>query len=232
MTRHEDITANLALVKERIRGACIRASRDPSSVRLIAVTKTYPLSDMEIVLAAGCEDIGENRVQELEEKIPFLDIPVSAHLIGHLQSNKVNKVVPLVSWIHSVDSIRLLEKIDAACGVLGRRMNILVQVNTSAEESKSGCEPSDCAGICAAAARLSHVDLRGLMTIGPLNGTHEDNLASFRMLKALADENRPHFRAGSYELSMGMSGDFETAIAEGATMVRVGSLIFGQRNYL
>lgn len=232
MTRTEEISLNLGLVKERIAAVCTESARDPSSVRLIAVTKTYPLSDMMTVLECGCHDVGENRVQELEEKIPLLNIPVSAHLIGHLQSNKVNKVVPLVSWIHSVDSIRLLEKIDAACGMLGKRMNILVQVNTSNEESKSGCEPEDCAAICGAAAGLAHVDLRGLMAIGPLNGTFDDNRASFRLLRKLADENRASFREGSYELSMGMSGDFEQAIAEGATMVRVGSLIFGKRTYL
>ncbi len=231
MSRQDEITSNLNSIKERIASACRRCGRDPAGVKLIAVTKTYPASDIEIAVGAGCENIGENRVQELEEKSPLLVCKPVVHLIGHLQTNKVAKAAALADCIHSVDSLRVLEKLETVCGSIDKKINILIQVNTSGEESKSGCSEIECAEICAVAAKSSFCKLRGLMTIGPLDGTDEQNRASFRMLKRIAENNRQFFCDGTFELSMGMSGDFEAAIEEGATMVRVGSGIFGKRNY-
>ena len=233
MSRAEEISSNIGDVRTRIANACASCipPRSPNSVKLICVTKTYPLSDIEIAFAAGATDIGENRVQELEDKVPNLIGKPQIHLIGHLQTNKVAKAAALADWIHSVDSLRVLERLESACSTLNKTMNILVQVNTSGEDSKSGCSELECAEICAIAAKSSFCKLHGLMTIGPLDGSDEENRASFRMLKRIAESNRQFFRDGSFELSMGMSNDFEAAIQEGATMIRVGSLIFGKRIY-
>ena len=223
------IQSNLEDVRNRIIVAAQKSNRDPSSIRLIAVTKTHPAQSAQEVIDAGCFDIGENRVQEILTKVPELTGDFSVHLIGQLQTNKIAKVVPLVNWIHSVDRMDLLVKLDETCSKLGKRMNILVQVNTSNEEAKSGCEIFEVDELCAVAHGSKMLDLRGLMTIGPLGATDEENRKCFALLRELAEENRPFFMDDSFELSMGMSGDFEVAIEEGATMVRVGSGIFGAR---
>jgi hypothetical protein len=176
----------------------------------------------------GISDIGENRVQEIEQKAPLLKGEYTLHLVGHLQTNKVAKVLPLVHWIQSVDSERLIRFIDDKGKNLGRRIAALVQVNTSGEASKSGCIPSECSALCALAAQSSVLEFRGLMTIGPLGGSEKNIRQSFALLRNLGEQVR-NLCAKPLELSMGMSDDFEWAIEEGATMVRLGTVLFGKR---
>jgi len=216
----------LEVVRSRIAAAAERVGRDPSSVRLIGASKTVPAEVLVHAVRAGLEDLGENRVQEAEAKAPLLraDLTDGAgpawHLIGHLQSNKARKAVALFDWIHSVDSPRLADALDRIALELGRTPRVLVEVNTSGEASKEGVAPADAPALIAHVAGLTAIRLVGLMTIGPLAG---DARPAFRLLKQLRDA------AGLAELSMGMSGDFEDAVEEGATMVRVGSALFGAR---
>ena len=209
----------LAEVRARVRAAAERAGRDPASVLLIGASKTVPADRLKGFVAAGLADLGENRVQEAEDKVAAV-VGATWHLIGHLQSNKARKAVALFDWIHSVDSARLADALDRIAGELGRRPRVLVEVNTSGEASKAGVPPDDARGLVAHVKALPHLSLEGLMTIGPLEG---DPRGAFRTLKALKDGT------GLTELSMGMSGDFEVAIEEGATMVRVGTALFGRR---
>ena len=216
----------LASVLGRIRAAAERVGRDPNSVRLIGASKTVPAPVLVQAVRAGLADLGENRVQEAEAKAPLLRAELTDgagpvwHLIGHLQSNKARKAVALFDWIHSVDSPRLAEGLDRIAQELGRAPQVLIEVNTSGEASKEGVAPEDAAALIALVAGLGSLRLAGLMTIGPTGG---DPRPAFRLLRRLRDA------AGLDELSMGMSGDFEAAIEEGATMVRVGSALFGAR---
>lgn len=210
----------LNAVAAQIREACARAGRDPESVRLIAATKTVAA---ERIRAAGVLDAGENRVQEMLEKQHALqDLPITWHFIGTLQPNKVRKVVGRVALIHSVDTQQLAEKIDQAAHDLGIVQHVLVQVNVSGEPSKSGVAPSAAPGLVRLVNELKHVSVRGLMTI-PAPGDPAGTRRAYRELAGLAAS------LDVPELSMGMSEDFEVAIAEGATMVRVGTAIFGDR---
>ena len=208
----------LAEVRARIRAAAERVGRDPATVRLIGASKTVEAARLESFVAAGLVDLGENRVQEAEAKAGLAG--VTWHLIGHLQSNKARKAVALFEWIHSVDSPRLADALDRIAGELGRRPRVLVEVNTSGEASKHGVRPDDARGLVDYVRGLPHLSLEGLMTIGPLEG---DPRGAFRTLRGLREESALN------ELSMGMSGDFEVAIEEGATMVRVGTALFGRR---
>lgn len=225
-----DIKQRLDLINDKIVSAAEKSGRTGSDVTLITVTKTHPASVLQEVLDAGCLNIGENKVQEVVSKVPELTGEKVVHLIGHLQSNKVNKVVDLVDWIHSADSEKIIRKINNRCGEVGKKMNLLVQVNTSSEESKSGCDSSEVRSLCELINDLENVNLKGLMTIGPLYGGPKETRKSFIELRELKDSVKD-LVDGKFELSMGMSGDFEMAIEEGATMVRVGSLILGQRSY-
>ncbi len=224
-----DYRVRLAQLRENLERICAKAHRSPDSVRTIVVTKTHPVEAVQAVLDAGAIEIGENKVQEIVAKMPALRGDPTMHMIGHLQSNKVNKVVPLVSWIQSVDRESLLEKIDAKCAELGRTLNILVQVNTSGEESKSGCRPEEALELCEKATGKEHVRLRGFMTIGPLEGDESQTRRSFAQLRRLAEDLSKI--VVEPELSMGMSGDYQWAVEEGSTMIRVGSVIMGRRNY-
>lgn len=208
---------------ERVAAACDRGGRDAAAVRVIAVTKTHPVEVVQACIDAGIRDIGENRVQELEQKAPELHGDRELHLVGHLQTNKVAKALPLVQWIHSLDSLRLLEAIERRAA--GRRVKALVEVNTSGEASKSGCSPGECRALCEAVSRSSAVEFRGLMTVGPLTGGEAAARGSFRRLRELGESCAD--LAPVIELSMGMSGDFEWAVEEGATMVRIGTLLLG-----
>jgi len=207
----------LAEVRARIAAAAERAGRNAAAVRLIGASKTVDAGRLVGFVEAGLVDLGENRVQEAETKRVQ---GVTWHLIGHLQSNKARKAVALFEWIHSVDSPRLADALDRIAAELGRKPRVLVEVNTSGEASKHGVAPEDARGLVEHVRGLPHLSLEGLMTIGPLAG---DPRNAFRMLRKQRDE------AGLNELSMGMSGDFEVAIEEGATMVRVGSALFGAR---
>jgi pyridoxal phosphate enzyme (YggS family) len=169
-------------------------------------------------------------VQEIEQKVPLLKGTFEMHLIGHLQTNKVNKVAQLTNWIQSIDSIRLAEKLNTAAEHFQKRINVMVQVNTSHEETKSGCDESECIALATQVAECSHLDFRGLMTIGPLGASEVDTRKSFAVLRNLS-ERCAQLSSSKIELSMGMSSDFEWAIAEGATMIRVGTMLLGERDY-
>ena len=219
-------------VRRRIAAAAARANRDPASIRLIAVSKTIPAARVRAAASAGLHDFGENRVQEGLEKIAALADPgVEWHLIGHLQSNKAKKAVGAFAWIQSVDSLDLLSKIDRAARELGARPKILIQVDLAHEATKHGADVAAVRALAEAALGAPAVDLRGLMIIPPMPDDPAGSRPWFRRLRDLRDE----LVAGGLpapqlaELSMGMSQDFEVAIEEGATMVRVGTAIFGER---
>lgn len=226
------IEARLAEVRGRIAAAAARAGRDPAAVRLVAVSKTYPADHVRAAAAAGQRDFGENKVQEGLQKIAeTADIKIRWHVIGHLQSNKARKAAEAFDWIHAVDSVSLLRKIDEGAAAAGRRPRALVQVDLAGETTKFGASPAEVPGIFAAADGLRAVDLVGLMLLPPAVDDPNDARPWFRRLVALRDQlaasGVPAARLA--ELSMGMSHDFEVAIEEGATIVRVGSAIFGER---
>jgi pyridoxal phosphate enzyme (YggS family) len=210
----------LAAVEERITAACRRAGRRRDEVTLIAVTKTVSLEVAALLPNLGILDLGENRPQELWRKAAALPSSVRWHLIGHLQRNKVERTLPLVQWVHSADSERLLRAIDDDLLRRSATLDVLLEVNASGEASKHGFSPPDLLALRPLLASLQHVRIRGLMTMA----AHEDNpeccRPTFTKLRTLRDE------LGLQQLSMGMSNDFEIAIEEGATMIRLGSVLF------
>lgn len=224
----------LDAVRKEMEEAERKASRPVGSVRLMAVSKLHTWENMLEAYDAGQRLFGENHVQEVEQKIPKVRPEgMEIHLIGHLQSNKVGKIVPLVDAIDSVDSWKLLKKIDDHAAAIGKVMPVLLEYNTSGEEAKSGFESEE--SLFEAVAQLpslAHVKVRGLMTVGPLGDDQEKNAEAFRKLVSLQQELKARFPQEDWSgLSMGMSGDFPTAIACGSTMVRIGTRIFGPRNY-
>ncbi len=224
----------LAGVQERMLQACARSSRDPAGVRLVAVSKTVEPERIRQSLACGVTILGENYIQEAREKIPIIDNrEISWHYIGHLQTNKAKYAAALFDMVHSLDSLPLAQALDREAGKSGRVLQVLVQVNVSGEQSKSGCEPGDAPGLIAAAAGLQHLRVQGLMTMPPLADEPEQSRPFFRALRLLRDDLARQLPGcgGLPELSMGMSADFEAAIEEGATLVRVGTLLFGDRSY-
>ena len=225
------IRDHLASVREAIAAAEAAANRPAGSVRLLAVSKTFPAEDVAEALACGQTCFGENRVQELAAKVPVLPDSVEWHLIGSLQSNKAAKAAALASWIHSVDSEKLVRKISAAAVALGKTVNILLEVN-SGEDSKTGFRSDDdLRASLEAALGLPGLSVRGLMTMAPLGSTEPELHRVFASLRDTRDTLAKEFGVALPELSMGMSGDFREAIAEGATIVRIGTAIFGGRTY-
>jgi len=216
------VRANVAQVEAKITAACTRAGRKRDDVTLVAVTKTFPAIAVDYAVAAGIKDVGENRVQEARDKQPETTARARWHLIGHLQSNKAKDAVRLFDAVDSVDSLALAEKLARAAEGAGKRQDVLLEVNIGREEQKSGALPEEVAGLVAAIGGLPALHLRGLMSIPPV-GTAEETRRWFRELRALRDRHQLE------QLSMGMSEDFETAIEEGSTMVRVGRAIFGAR---
>jgi len=225
------INANLQKIRDRIGSAALAAGRDPATVRLVAVSKTRPAGDVIEAFRSGQVVFGENYVQELTAKSAQVREAVEWHFIGHLQSNKVKYIAGLVSMIHSVDRLSLAQEISLQWGKLGRCCDILLQVNISGEASKSGTTESDALQLVRAMALLPNVRVRGLMTMPPFFDDPEAARSFFAALRRLSQsitaENIPE--VVMEELSMGMSGDFEAAIQEGATLVRVGTSIFGSR---
>ena len=219
----QDIRANLEAVHERIARACERAGRKPADVLLIAVSKTVEIERIRSAVAAGVEALGENRVQEAKEKIGALGRPVPWHLIGSLQTNKSRDAVELFDWIHSVDREELARELDRRAHQRERTAKVLVQVNVAEEPQKGGVSPAELKSLLDAMTSLRNLDVRGLMCIPPATETADAARPWFRRLRDLRDA------AGLEHCSMGMSGDFEVAIEEGATMVRVGTAIFGPR---
>jgi pyridoxal phosphate enzyme (YggS family) len=227
------LQSRLSRVRDLIARAASRAGRDPAAVRLIAVSKTFTSDHVRVAAAAGQLDFGENKVQEGLEKIAATsDLPLRWHLIGHLQSNKAKPAVGFHA-IHSIDSGALLEKVDRAAAAAGRRLDVLVQVDLAGEASKFGVPPESLRATLEVAARCQALRLRGLMLLPPVFDDPEDARPFFARLRDLRDAlvRDGHDPSTLAHLSMGMSHDFEIAIEEGATMVRVGSAIFGAREY-
>lgn len=225
------IAANLAAVRERLDRAAAAAGRAPGDIRLIAVSKTFGVPHVEAAAAAGLRDLGENRVQEaLQKQAATPALPVRWHLVGHLQSNKARKAVGF-DWIHSVDSAALLGRLDRAAAEAGRSPQVLIQADLAGEATKHGAPEDEARRIAEAAAECRAVHLRGLMVMPPWSDDPEAARPWFRRLRALRDALQARAPAAVRldELSMGMSRDFEVAVEEGATMVRVGTAIFGRR---
>jgi pyridoxal phosphate enzyme (YggS family) len=218
-----DVAENLARVQERVARAAERAGRRPDGVVLIGVSKTVDLDRIRAAVKAGVKALGENRVQEAKTKIAELGRPVAWHLIGHLQTNKVKDALELFDVIHSLDRLELARELERRAAARGQVAETLLQVNVAGEASKGGVSPEAVGGTLEAIGKLSHLHVSGLMAIPPEVERAEDARPWFRRLRELAE------RHGLRQLSMGMSGDFEVAIEEGATTVRVGSAIFGPR---
>jgi pyridoxal phosphate enzyme (YggS family) len=227
------IADRLTAVRARIEDAARSAGRDPASVRLVAVSKTFPVEAIREAFVAGQRDFGENRVQEALQKIArSTDLPIRWHLVGHLQTNKARKAAPVFAMIQSVDRVELLQRLDRAAAESGAAPELLIQVDLAGEATKFGAPPVEVPRLFEAAAACRAARVVGLMTLPPLPDTPEDSRPWFRRLRELRDE---WLAAGVpaemlRELSMGMSGDFEVAISEGATIVRVGTAIFGSRH--
>lgn len=227
------VVENLAKVEKKICAACERAGRKREEVTLIAVSKTKPVFMIEELFPGGTRDFGENKVQELCDKYEQLPKDIRWHLIGHLQRNKVKYVVDKACLIHSVDSLRLAEAISAEGQKKGITVPVLIEVNVAGEETKFGVKPEEAEGLIREIAKLPSISVRGLMTIAPYVENPEDNRVHFASLKKLCVDikNKNIDNVSMDILSMGMTGDYEVAIEEGATMVRVGTGIFGERNY-
>jgi pyridoxal phosphate enzyme (YggS family) len=223
MSDLESLRRNLDAVRDRIARAAGRAGRKPDDILLIGVSKTVPAERVRLGVEAGLAALGENRVQEARDKIKILGRPVPWHLIGHLQTNKVRDALELFDLIHSLDRLELAREIDRRAGDPGRIVETLLEVNVAEEPSKSGFAPDAVERALETIAGLSHLRVRGLMAIPPIVERPEDARPWFQALRRLAE------RHGLPQLSMGMSADFEVAIEEGATMVRVGTAIFGAR---
>ena len=227
------IRENLDRIRERIAAAALRAGRDPESIKLVAVSKTKPAAMVTEAARCGQSLFGENYVQELAAKAAEITEPVEWHFIGNLQSNKVKQIAGLVTMIHSVDRLSLALEIDRQWGRLGKVCDVLIEVNIACEATKCGTSADQLLDLVAAAAALPHLRVRGLMTMPPFFDDPSGARPYFKALRLLAEEVARENSAGLEmgELSMGMSGDFETAIEEGATLVRVGSALFGERSY-
>ncbi|PKN18998.1 MAG: YggS family pyridoxal phosphate-dependent enzyme [Deltaproteobacteria bacterium HGW-Deltaproteobacteria-6] len=227
------IVSNIRMIRERIAAAATRAGRDPGGIQLMAVSKTVPPERIRDAMDAGITLFGENYVQEAREKIPAIGHTVSWHMIGHLQTNKVKYVINLFDWIHSVDRLELARELDKRAGRNNRKLNALMEVNVSGEESKSGVEASLALDLVRQISVLPNLNVRGLMTMPPYSDDPETSRPYFQALRRLRDEINsaavPNIRMD--ELSMGMTDDFEVAIEEGATIIRVGRAIFGERSY-
>ena len=230
-----NICERLAAIQERIQLAATRVNRNPVEVKLLPVSKFNPIESIEAVMAAGISDFAESKVQELMDKQSKMPLTVNWHLIGHLQRNKVKYVVRMLNcrMIHSVDSVQLAREIERHCATLERTMDILIQVNVANDDAKFGVTLAEVFPLLQEVAELPHIRIKGLMTIVPEEDNPEKCRPYFRRLRELAKEIEQLRIPGveMSELSMGMTGDFEVAIEEGATIVRIGSAIFGARSY-
>ncbi len=218
----ESVNANVEAIERRIASACARAGRASGEVTLVAISKTFPAAAVDAAIAAGVHHVGENRVQEAREKIQAVNPRPIWHFVGHLQSNKAKEAVELFDMIESIDSIALAEKVSKHAAQAKKRQQVLLQVNIGREPQKSGIDPSDVHDAADRARRMPGLDVRGLMSVPPV-GSPENTRRWFREMRTLRDG------LGLQHLSIGMSDDFELAIEEGSTMVRVGRAIFGSR---
>lgn len=224
-----DLTSKIASVRDRIAAACLRAERDPASVTLLAVTKTQPPEVVIEAARAGLNVFGENKVQEAKHKIPLCPGRVTWHMIGHLQSNKAREAIGLFSMIQSVDSWHLAEELNKRAEQASKSMPVLLEINVVGEASKFGYKPEQLLQDLTRLNNLSRLEIHGLMTVPPWTPQPERVRPVFRQLRDLKTKCEEMLGAPLPHLSMGMSGDFEVAVEEGATMVRVGTALFGER---
>lgn len=229
----EQLSANLKAVEERICAACARAGRDRSDVTLIAVSKTKPVPMLQSVYDEGIREFGENKPQEIKDKYPQLPEDIHWHMIGHLQRNKIKYIIDKVCMIHSVDSVSLAEAISQEAAKRDLVMPVLVEVNVAKEDTKFGIMPEETEDFIRTISTLPNIRVEGLMTIAPFTEDAEENRVHFAALKKLFVDikDKSIDNVNMCSLSMGMTGDYEVAIEEGATMVRVGTGIFGERLY-
>lgn len=221
VTGPSDIAANYQRIQQRIHDAAIRANRDPNSIKLIAVTKTVPAARVREAIACGARDLGESRLQDAQSKLDELQgLGLTWHFIGHVQTNKAKKIAESFDWIHSVDRIELADKLGRTAT---KPLSVLIEMKLHDEPGKSGASMDELPALIAAIRNHTHLNLRGLMAVPPFLDNPEDVRPYFRQLRALAIEH------ALPELSMGMTHDFEVAIEEGATMVRIGTALFGKR---
>ena len=226
------IADNIKLVRKKIDDKCAEIGRNSDEIKLIAVSKNFTNNDINQAFDAGLKDFGENKAQELNSKFEVLGNKITWHFIGHLQSNKVKFAVRSAEYIHSVDSLSLAKEINKKSEQINKVQKILLQVKTSEEETKSGIESEEeLFSLADSCSELGNVELKGLMTIAPFTDNEEEIRKSFRYLCKLKDDLNTKGFKNIKELSMGMTSDFEIAIEEGATMLRIGSAIFGQRDY-
>ncbi|OGQ98329.1 MAG: YggS family pyridoxal phosphate enzyme [Deltaproteobacteria bacterium RIFOXYD12_FULL_55_16] len=226
------IAENIEAIRARIKAAAERVGRDPHSVRLVAVSKHQSLEAIREAMAAGQTVFGENYLQEAEDKVAALGQGLAWHCIGHLQSNKARLAAEIFTCIETIDRLKLAKALEGRLSELGKTMPVLVQVNVGGEAQKAGVAPQEAGRLCRELQQFPHLALQGLMTMPPLVENPEESRSSFRQLRLLGEELAVQglFGPGSVELSMGMSADFEVAIEEGATLVRVGTALFGERD--
>ena len=226
------IVQNIEDLKKRIETSANKAGRDPSDIKLLTITKTHSVETIKIALDNNIEFIGENRVQEAEQKLPFLKGRYKEfHFVGHLQSNKIKQLMKLEPvLIHSIDTLSTAQKLNDHLSVVSRKQAILVQVNTSGEESKFGIKPEETLDFINDLCELPNLKVKGLMTIGMFTANEENIRNCFRILKNLFEKIKENPKVEMKYLSMGMTNDFEIAIEEGANIIRIGSAIFGSRN--
>lgn len=225
----DTLARNIQNLHGRIADACEEHDRDTDDISVVAVTKTHPISTIKTAVALGLHNIGESKIQEAEDKIAELGQIARFHMVGHLQTNKAKKAVELFDVIQSIDSLHLAEEVNKQCAQKGTRVECLVQVNCSGESQKFGVLPDNCLELVRGVSQLEHIDLTGLMTIGPLTDEANEIRSAFALCHDLFRRCRDLKKSDFDVLSMGMTDDFELAIAEGSTMIRVGSLIFGTR---
>jgi pyridoxal phosphate enzyme (YggS family) len=227
-----NLEKNYLELKSSVKDICERAGRNPDDVQIIAVSKKSPISEILELNKIGLNDFGENRSKELKDKYYNIAFhhkgKINWHMIGHLQSKKVGDIIAIVSLIHSVDSIKLANEIDSTAKKINKTIEILVQVNTSNEPQKYGIDPSEVKEVCSQISEMENIRLKGLMTMAKFTEDKDEIRSSFRSLKNLFDELKPDFKHFQH-LSMGMTNDYEIAIEEGATLLRIGSAIFGSK---
>jgi pyridoxal phosphate enzyme (YggS family) len=225
------IAENLKGIQQRIAAACTKSDRNPNEIKLVAVSKNKPVEMILAAIEAGITCFGENRVQEAQAKIPQIKASVEWHLVGNLQTNKVKRAIELFTMIQSVDSLHLAEEVERRCEQKNISIPVLVEVNTSGEPTKHGVQPEKLANLLREMLNLPHLQLHGLMTIGPGLAVEnpEASRVCFQLLSRLREVMRQQFGIALPHLSMGMSADFEVGIEEGATMVRIGTALFGPR---
>ncbi|WP_084295079.1 YggS family pyridoxal phosphate-dependent enzyme [Caldanaerobius polysaccharolyticus] len=228
-----DVRTNIEAIKSNIQRACKKAGRDPSEVTIMAVTKTIPVERIKEAIACGIKVIGENRVQELVKKYPLIGGDVKWHMIGHLQVNKVKYIVDKVELIHSLDSVKLAQEIDKRAKAIGKRQNVLIEINIGGEDTKYGIKPEELGDFIKQIEGFENLCVQGLMTVAPIVTAPEDVRPYFKKMKQLYDElkdMKSRIIDARY-LSMGMTSDYVVAVEEGANIVRIGTGIFGPRNY-